>query len=108
MYEDFNEYGAEERRWAFCVSVRRAWDAFTQLWRLMDFLVIRFEWIQMYEDGSEERMGLLCKCKAALGMHLLNYSTAISGSILTLGKWNQRYCDLKQYQTFLESWISDA
>ena len=23
-----------------------------------------FWWIQMYEDGSEERMGLLCKCKA--------------------------------------------
>ena len=69
MYED----GSENRRWAFCVSVRRTLDAFTQLWRLMDFLVIGFEWIQMYEDGSEKRTGLLCKCKAALRMHLLNY-----------------------------------
>ena len=47
-------------------------------------------------------MGLLCECKAVLWMHLLNYGTAISGSILTLG-----YCDLKQYPTFQTLFISD-
>ena len=55
-------------------------DAFTQLWLLVDFNefslifnVRKFGWIQMYEDGSEERRWAFCVSVRPGGMHLLNY-----------------------------------
>ena len=77
MYED----KSENRRWAFCVSVRhsgciysiKAWNGSKciQIWK--DLNAKRFEWIQMCEDESDNRRWALC-VNVRLGLiHLLNY-----------------------------------